>query len=383
MSNSFNYDDMRPYYDNEVNEVLQRVIADPLFMKLVNNIWPEMTLKEVKRKAELINSVKEFQMEFMHPAARVIINRSSELLTGSGFENLDKNQAYLFIANHRDIMLDSGILNMLLVENGFDSSEITIGDNLMTNQFISDFVRINKILTVSREGTGRELYDISRKLSAYIRYTITEKNVSVWIAQRNGRTKDGNDLTQTGLLKMLNISGTGTFAEKFSQLKIVPVSISYEYEPCDLLKVQESFLSDLNAQYVKAPGEDLNSIITGIMQPKGRIHLAIGKPIVNELQNFENISNENDKIKALTALVDKQIYADYKLWSVNYVAADMVTNSTTHSHQYTIQDKENFIKYINSQVNKINGDKETLFNLFVAMYANPVKNKVLEVSKVE
>ena len=383
MSNSFNYDDMRPYYDNEVNEVLQRVIADPLFMKLVNNIWPEMTLKEVKRKAELINSVKEFQMEFMHPAARVIINRSSELLTGSGFENLDKNQAYLFIANHRDIMLDSGILNMLLVENGFDSSEITIGDNLMTNQFISDFVRINKILTVSREGTGRELYDISRKLSAYIRYTITEKNVSVWIAQRNGRTKDGNDLTQTGLLKMLNISGTGTFAEKFSQLKIVPVSISYEYEPCDLLKVQESFLSDLNAQYVKAPGEDLNSIITGIMQPKGRIHLAIGKPIVNELQNFENISNENDKIKALTALVDKQIYADYKLWPINYVAADMVTNSTIHSHQYTIQDKENFIKYINSQVNKINGEKETLFNLFVAMYANPVKNKVLEVSKVE
>ncbi len=372
MSEIVNFDDMRPYYDNESYEVLQRIIKDPIFMKLVNNLWPAMTYEEVKAKAEKVNTAMGFQVEFMHPGIRTIVARSSDGLTCNGFEHLDKNESYLYVANHRDILLDSAILQILLVEHGFATSEITFGNNLMDKGFITDFGRLNRMFTVLREGTGRELYDISRKLSAYIRHTIVDKKVSVWIAQRNGRTKDGNDQTQTGLLKMLNISGKGTFAENFSQLKIVPLTISYEYEPCDVLKVQESYLSSLHTKYIKAEGEDLNSIITGIIQPKGRIHMAVGTPIINELQEIDNSITENEKIKILTSLVDKQIYSDYKLWAVNYIAADILNNSNKYSNHYTAVEKENFINYVNSKTATIEGDQDSLFNLFIKMYANPV-----------
>ncbi|MGZ4118845.1 MAG: 1-acyl-sn-glycerol-3-phosphate acyltransferase, partial [Bacteroidia bacterium] len=279
MSENYNFDDIRPYYDHEAREVMQRIKNDPMFMQLVKHIWPGMTRQEAFAKADKVNDNMAFQLEFMHQAIRVIVERSSTGLTCSGFENVDPDKAYLYIANHRDILLDSAILQILLVEHGFKTSEITFGNNLMQGNFITDFGKLNRMFTVLREGNSRELYEISQKLSAYIRHTIVDKNVSVWIAQRNGRTKDGNDITQTGLIKMLNMSGGKNFSESIRQLQIVPLSISYEYEPCDDLKVQELYLSSLHSKYVKAPGEDLNSIITGIMQPKGRIHMTVGKPI--------------------------------------------------------------------------------------------------------
>jgi hypothetical protein len=374
MNDIFNFDDMRPYYDNESYDVLQRIIKDPIFMKLVTNLWAGMTFEEVKAKAEKVNTAMGFQVEFMHPAIRTIVARSSDGLMCRGFEHLDKNESYLFVANHRDILLDSAILQILLVENGFATSEITFGNNLMDKGFITDFGRLNRMFTVLREGTGRELYDISRKLSAYIRHTIVDKKVSVWIAQRNGRTKDGNDQTQTGLLKMLNISGKGTFTDNFSQLKIVPLTISYEYEPCDVLKIQELYLSSLHTKYIKAEGEDLNSIITGIIQPKGRIHLSVGTPIIKELQQIDNSISENEKIKILTSLVDNQIYNDYKLWAVNYIAADILNNSSQYVNHYTSEEKKNFIDYINTKIATIEGEQDSLFNLFIKMYANPLSH---------
>ena len=182
-----NFEDIRPYYDHETFDVLQKMIKDPLFMKLANHLWPTMTYEEVVKKAAKVNTAMGFQLEFMHPAIRTIVSRSSTGLTCSGFEKLDRNTAYLFVANHRDILLDSAILQILLVENGFQTSEITFGNNLMEAGFITDFGRINRMFTVQREGTSRELYDISKRLSSYIRHTITDKKVSVWIAQRNGQ----------------------------------------------------------------------------------------------------------------------------------------------------------------------------------------------------
>jgi hypothetical protein len=382
MSSILVYDDIRPYYDHEAYFVLQRIIKDPLFMKLISNLWPEMSLEEVLAKAEKVNTAMSFQIEFMHPAIRTIIGRSANGLTCNGFENLDKNHSYLFVANHRDILLDSAILQILLVEHGFDTSEITFGDNLMEKGFVTDFGKLNRMFTVLREGTGRELYDISKKLSSYIRHTITKKNISIWIAQRNGRAKDGNDQTQSGLLKMLNMSGEGSFSENFSQLRIVPVTISYEYEPCDTLKVQELYLSSLHTKYVKAQGEDLNSILTGILQPKGRIHLTVGTPIVNELQELEKTGNDNDKIKQLTALLDQQIYNNYKLWPANYISVDFLEKSTQYKDHYTPAEKQNFIDYINSRISKLKGEPEMLFNLFIKMYAAPLKNKLLQTAQV-
>ncbi len=377
MTENFNFDDIRPYYDNEARAVMRRLQNDPLFMKLVNHLWPTMTQEEAFAKADKVTSNMAFQLEFMHQAIRVIISRSSTGLTCSGFENLDPNSAYLYIANHRDILLDSAILQILLVEQGFQTSEITFGDNLMQGGFITDFGKLNRMFTVLREGNSRELYEISQKLSAYIRHTVSEKNVSVWIAQRNGRTKDGNDMTQTGLIKMLNMSGGKNFSESIRQLKIVPLSISYEYEPCDDLKVQESYLSSLHSKYVKAPGEDLNSILTGIMQPKGRIHMAVGKPIDHELLGLEKISNENEKIKQLVNIIDEQLFTNYKLWPVNYIANDIAHKSTEFSSYYTEEEKNNFINYIKQKTSKLKGDEQSLFNLFITMYSNPVKTKKL------
>lgn len=377
MSNTFNFEDIRPYYDNEARGVMRRLQHDPLFMKLVNHLWPTMTQEEAFAKADKVTSNMAFQLEFMHQAIRVIVSRSSTGLTCDGFENVDPKKAYLYIANHRDILLDSAILQILLVEHGFETSEITFGNNLMQGDFITDFGKLNRMFTVLREGNSRELYEISQKLSAYIRHTIVEKNVSVWIAQRNGRTKDGNDMTQTGLIKMLNMSGGKNFTESIQQLNIVPLSISYEYEPCDDLKVQELYLSSLHSKYVKAPGEDLNSILTGILQPKGRIHMSVGKPIHAELAEIEKISNENDKIKHLVNCIDEQLYANYKVWPVNYIACDISNESSEFSAHYTEKEKNEFIHYIKQKISKLKGEEQSLFNLFINMYANPVKAKKL------
>jgi len=372
----FNFDDIRPCYDHEVEAMLAKLVRDPLFMKLVNHLWPEMTFEEVLAKCENVRSGMDFQLAFMHDAIRKIIEMSSSGLSSSGFEQLDPKKSYLFVANHRDILLDAAILQVLLVEHGFATSEISFGSNLKEKGFITDFGKLNRMFTVMREGTNKELYEISRKLSAYVRHTIIDKNVSVWIAQRNGRTKDGSDFTQSGLLKMLNISGEKDFASNFEQLNIVPVSISYEYEPCDYLKTQELYLSNLHSKYVKSPGEDLNSIITGIQQFKGKIHMHLGPQVSREeLDTLNTFGNENDKIKAFATLIDQKIYQAFKCNPINYVAADLLENSTKRLTKYSSEEKQNFVKYMNDHIDKLKGERDALENLFLKIYATPVINK--------
>ena len=373
----FNFEDIRPYYNHEARESTLQLIEDPIFFKLVNYLWPKMSMKEVREQADKVFSNLDFQLQFMHAAIRTIVAETSTGLTSRGFEHLDNNESYLFIANHRDILLDSAILQILLVENNFSTSEITFGNNLMDKGFITEFGKLNRMFTVLREGTSKELYEISRKLSSYIRHTLVDKKTSVWIAQRNGRTKDGFDCTQTGLLKMLNISGTDNFKKNYAQLKIVPLTISYEYEPCDALKAEELYLSSLHTNYQKSQGEDLNSIITGIKQNKGRIHLTVGKPIINELHLCDNSNNDNERIKKLASLIDKQIYNDYKLWPVNYIAADLVDKSYKYADKYTDKEKELFMNYVSQSLANIGGDKESLRHQFLKIYSNPVSAKKL------
>lgn len=375
MDKNLNLAAMRPHSDHDAREVMQRMKNDPLFMQLVKYIWPDMTQEEAFEKADKVNKNMDFQLEFMHQAIRTILEWSSAGLSCSGFENLDPNKAYLFIANHRDILLDSAILQVLLVEQGFKTTEISFGDNLMQGGFFNDFGKLNRMFTVIREGNNRELYEMSLKLSTYIRNTVVEKNVSVWIAQRNGRTKDGSDFTQNGLIKMLNLSGGENFTESVKQLNIVPLSISYEYEPCDDLKVQETYLSSVHSKYLKAPGEDLNSIISGIKQQKGRIHMHAGMPIEKELIEIEKKKNENEKIKELAVVIDEQLYTNYHLWPLNYIASDIANESDEYRAFYTETERENFIAYIKQKTAKLQGDDLAIFNLFIAMYSNPLKSK--------
>lgn len=373
----FNFELLRPYYDNESDEVMKRIAQYDSYHKAMAYLWPEMSKEEVVEKALNTKSPYEFQTGYMSEAIWKIVNSTSAGLTWSGLEHLDSNKAYLYIANHRDILLDSAILQIILDKEEFETSEITFGSNLMDQGFITDFGRMNRMFTVKREGNVKELYDISRQLSAYIRHVILDKNTSVWIAQRNGRTKDGNDMTQTGLLKMLNLSGDADFKKSFSELNIVPLTISFEYEPCDHLKVQELYLSSLHTKYVKAPGEDLNSILTGIKQPKGKIHVAFGKPITaNDLVEIDKSINENEKIKLLASHIDKCIYQSYKLNPINYVAYDVLNKTNVFESNYTSVEKQSFLNYIDTKIKDMTGEADVLKNLFLTLYANPVINKL-------
>ncbi|AWV99178.1 1-acyl-sn-glycerol-3-phosphate acyltransferase [Arcticibacterium luteifluviistationis] len=371
----FDLKEMSPYTDKDVSSVLPKILNDPLFAMISKYLWPETPLDVQIAKSKHIDTVLGFQKEFMHSAIRTITDRSSDGLTYTGTENLDPDESYLFIANHRDILLDSAILQTILVENGFDTTEITFGNNLMKEGFITQLGKLNRMFTVEREGTARELYQISQRLSAYIRNSLEKKKASVWIAQRAGRTKDGDDLTQTGLLKMLNISGTGTFEEKMAQLKIVPLSISYEYEPCVDLKVQETYLSSLHAKYIKAPDEDLMSIASGVMENKGKIHLAFGKQILMEDLIFET-TKENEKIKLLAKQIDRQIYNNYQLCPVHYIAYDTLMGKETYKNEYSEAQKNDFMTYAEEKITTLEGDKDSLKSIFYALYANPLINQL-------
>ena len=372
----YNFESLRPYYDSESPEVMKRISNYEYYQQLMAYLNPNLSKEEAIEKAVNTKSPYEFQTHFMSNAIWTILKQSSSGLTWSGLENLDKNTAYLYIANHRDILLDSAILQIILDKEEFETSEITFGENLMQEGFITDFGKMNRMVAVKRDGTIKELYDTSKQLSAYIRHTILDKNVSMWIAQRNGRTKDGNDITQTGLVKMINLSGSKDFKQSISELNIVPITISYEYDPCDKLKVQELYLLDLQGTYVKAKNEDFNSILTGIKQPKGKIHVSFGTPILKELDEINKLNNENEKIKLLTNYIDKQIHQNYNLNPVNYIAYDILHQTNIYKTNYTESEKNDFINYTNDSISELVGEQDVLPNLFLKLNARPVKNKL-------
>ncbi|PLX01948.1 MAG: acyltransferase [Marinilabiliales bacterium] len=373
MTNRF--DDIRPYYDSEVKEAVQRVIADQNIYPVIQYLFPEKNPEEFKAFLSTFETVYDFQIKLMHKVIRKIVEKSAKELTYSGFENITPGESYLFIANHRDIMLDSSILQILLHENEHSTSEITFGSNLMKSQFIIDIGRLNKMFKVNREATGREILLASKELSAYMRYTIKEKKQAAWIAQRSGRTKDGNDRTEQGVIKMLSMSGSKDFVENFSELRIVPLTISYEYEPCDIQKVREMYISS-KQEYIKAPDEDLKSILAGITDYKGRIHFSVGEPIVDKLKEINNnAKGESEKHKQLVLEVDRQIHKDYKLWPNNYIAADTLREDSKYSDEYTETEKAAFLNYIDEKVSAVDiNDKAQITKMMLELYSWPVLN---------
>ncbi|MCK4662769.1 MAG: 1-acyl-sn-glycerol-3-phosphate acyltransferase [Bacteroidales bacterium] len=374
------FENIRPYNQKEVVSAMKRLIKEPDFFKVIRFILPEWSVDEIKAEAIGITSSFDFQKVFMYKTIKKIFKKSSAGFTYSGIENLQPNEAYLFIANHRDIFLDSTIFEMVLYENKIETSQITFGSNLMTSKLLIDIGKINKMFTVNRSGNKQKMYNNSVILSEYIRDTIVNKKESIWIAQRNGRTKNGYDITQTGLLKMIDISGKKDYIENFRMLNILPVSISYEYESCDIQKVREVYMSK-DSVYVKEPDEDIKSIISGVVENKGRIHLSFGKPISNELNSISKIKNNNTKIKLLANEIDKQIYSNYKLWKTNYIAADILKNDKIYSKYYTDIEKKNFIDYMNSKLNTLKGNYEEIKKIFLEIYANPVFNSKINETK--
>jgi hypothetical protein len=337
-------------------------------------LFPDKNPEDMRRLIASLKSVDEFQSKVMFSAIKKIVSDTSRTLSYAGLDKLKDNKKHLFISNHRDILLDSGIIQVIFHMNDIQTSEMAVGENLITDPFIEDVARSNKMIRVGRNKNARELYSSSLNLSEYIRKRISENGSSIWIAQRNGRTKDGVDLTEQGLLKMLEMSGSGDFVKDFDELSIIPVSISYEYEPCDLLKTKELYVSR-RKKYVKTPGEDLNSIITGIMQFKGNIHINFCQPVTyNELSNCAQLE-KNEKFKSLSEMIDNRIIDSYQLWRSNYIAYDLLFSRDKYADNYTAAEKNSFVSYLKYKLTDTDGNPKEMEEIFLSLYANPVLSK--------
>jgi hypothetical protein len=374
MFNEADFEDIRPYHDHEINPALKRIISEPAFNIILDFLFAGQDKNQIRQRLAETYSAYDFQHNFMHPLVYSIVGKTSKGLTCDGFEQLTPGTPYLFVANHRDIVLDSAILQVLLIDNSHPTSEITFGSNLMINQFIIDLGKVNRMFKVERGGSKIELLRNSQKLSAYMRYTITRKKNSIWIAQRPGRTKNGNDKTEVALLKMFNMSGHDNFKDSFQELNIVPLVISYEYEPCCAFKIKELLAISLHGTYQKKPDEDFQSIITGIISPKGRIHVSIGKPVNHYLDKIDEKDTINDKINSMAEMMDSEVYRHYKLWPSNYIAYDMAHDSHEYDGFYTSNEKDEFLKYKENEIRGIEGNSKAIEELFLGIYENPLIN---------
>ncbi len=373
--NTSEFDDIRPYYDAEISSAMSRIARSDVFPVLASWIFPGRDLEDVRRMVLSFKTIKEFQFGVMIPVNRQIIERSITELTFRGFEKLNPDMQYLFVSNHRDIMLDASLLQYLFAQRERDTTEITFGANLMTKGLITDIGKSNKMFRVERGGKLKDFYMSSRHLSDYIRYTLTDKKQSVWIAQRNGRTKDGDDHTDQGIIKMFCMSCPEDKIKALSQLHIVPVSISYEWESCDVMKAIELYESRLE-KYIKKPGEDLTSILTGIIQHKGRVNFTLGDEITeDDLIQYDSCTN-NDYHRLVAQLLDERINGAYKLYPNNYVAHDIRHGQTRFAAYYTPSDKMKFMKYMECLNDYDVDDIDILKDLFLGIYANPVSNKI-------
>ena len=367
------FDDIRPYFDSEIPAAMKRIAADDTFTILASYVFPNEDHETLRRMVREIKTVNEFQGKVMWYVNDMVEKRSITRLTVDGLDRLDSKTPYLYVSNHRDIMLDASLLQNKLYDAGFPTSQITFGANLMTGQLVIDIGRSNKMFRVERGGSPKEFYMSSVHLSDYIRHMITECGESVWIAQRNGRTKDGNDATDQGIIKMFGISGKGDKISALADLHIVPVSISYEWEPCDILKALELYQSR-QGKYIKKPGEDLNSVLTGITQQKGMVHISLGMPIVREdLEPLDSLTNIEYN-KAVSSLVDRSILSRYRLYPNNFIANDIRFGKSRYSSKYTPQQKEQFSKRLSLLEGYDVEEPDILKDIFLGIYSNPVDN---------
>jgi hypothetical protein len=370
---------MRPYNNSEVAAAVERISEDIYFPEIVKFIFPEKNVNEYAKEFKKIKTVEQFQSTVMVAALNKIHAETVNEFTYNGIERFANDLPCMQISNHRDIVLDAAQLQFILYCNDLNTSEITFGSNLMNPQIVVDIGKINRMFKIVRGGTARELFANSLKVSEYMRFTITEKMQSTWIAQRNGRTKDGIDKTEIGVLKMFAMSSKKNFVENLNDLNITPIALSYEYEPCDFLKAREIYISRRQT-YKKQPKEDLMSILYGIKQYKGNVHYTICEPISrSELERCATHS-PSERFKQLATLIDKRIYGGYKLFKTNYIAHDLRTCKSVFSDKYSPKEKEEFEDYMNTGLSKIEGDSEELRQIFLGIYANPVDAKKTFVS---
>ncbi|UOK43390.1 MULTISPECIES: 1-acyl-sn-glycerol-3-phosphate acyltransferase [Flavobacterium] len=369
------FDSIRQFYDSEVNSAIQGIAHHPMMKALMSFTFPDVEESVWMEQLKRIHSIRDFQVNFIYQSIQRVLERSSDGLTTSGFEKLDPNTSYLFISNHRDIILDTSLLNVSLFDHGLVMTASAIGDNLVQKSFLLTLSKLNRNFLVKRGLPPRELLHSSKLMSEFMYHLLSKENRSVWIAQREGRTKDGNDATHQGVLKMLGMaSDEPNLMDFFKKIRVVPVSISYEYDPTDALKMPQIMAEANDETYIKEKNEDFITLISGIIGQKKRIHIHVGDILDKELDKIaaEN-DNNNKQIQALAQVIDDSILSTYKLWPTNFIAYDLLHNDNRFENQYTEKEKQLFERRLEM---RLGSEKDVLRESFLAMYANPVVNQL-------
>lgn len=373
------FDPIRPFEPEELPVVYDRILADKQFQQVLAYLYTDVPMEILEQKIRACKTNLEFQKAFCYPFLQRLVTTLS-LGLSMDTTNIDTRKRYTFISNHRDIVLDSAFLDKLLIDVGFSTTcEIAIGDNLLSADWIRDLVRINKSFTVERALHSVEMLRASKRMSEYIHFAVAEKNENVWIAQRQGRAKNSNDLTQPAILKMMVMGGEGSIIDRLKQLHIVPLSISYEYDPCDYLKAREYQLRRDIPYWKKTAEEDLESMLIGIKGFKGHIFYHCAPCIDDWLDTLDTDLPKNKLFDAIASHIDHEIHSSYKLYPINYVALDMIQNTKVYEEYYTQDDYEKFDSYLAGQIEKIdieNRDEQFLRTCLLTQYAYPAKNYI-------
>lgn len=378
--NIHDFDDIRPFLPEELPDVYERLLADPEFQGVLDYVFPDIPRQNLEALIRSSKTNLEFQLNVVYPMLQTLLSKAATSLTSNFAEDLgpDNGNSYTFVSNHRDIVLDSALLSVALHDAGRNTVEIAIGDNLLIRPWIRDLVRINKSFIVQRALTMRQMLLASAKMSKYMHFAINEKNENIWIAQREGRAKDSNDRTQESVLKMMSIGGD------LRNLNIVPLAITYEYDPCDYLKAQEFQLKRDNPEFKKSQQDDLDNMRTGIFGPKGKIHYHAAPCINDWLETLPADMPKADYFKVVAEHIDKEIHSHYHLYAGNYVAADLLCGTDDYSAHYTEEDRMRFEGYLAKKLSLItipNPDMDFLRERMLTMYANPVFNQIKAIAQ--
>ena len=373
------FDPIRPFEPDELPDVFDRLLQNEQFSSVLAYLYPDVPKEALAAKMHACKDNLDFQKTFCYGFLVQLLARLSK---GCDIDiaSLDTDSRYTFISNHRDIVLDSALLDKLLIDAGFNTTcEIAIGDNLLKLPWVKDLVRVNKSFIVERALSMREMLMASKRLSEYMHFVITEKNDNIWIAQREGRAKDSNDRTQEAILKMMVMGGEGSIIDRLKQLHLVPLAISYEYDPCDYLKAAELQARRDNPSWQKGPMDDVTSMQTGIMGYKGYIHYQCADCIDSYLDTIPADTPKTELFRLIADHIDRQIFAGYRLYPNNYVALDLLHGDSAHADHYTAEDKAQFEAYLKGQLDKIEmegKDDAYLREQMLKMYANPAINQM-------
>lgn len=373
------FDDIRPYNDAEFRAKIKEVVKEPGFEHAVRYVMPDVDYEAFCNKLISMQTQQQFQVEVMGPFLELLASKTTRGLSMDGDENYDPKQAYVYVTNHRDIVLDAGFLNLCFIRKGWPLTQVAIGNNLLIFEWITDLVKINRSFIVKRDVGVRQALEAAKHLSAYIHYIVGTVGESAWIAQREGRAKDSNDKTQESVIKMLALGGCGDVQQNLVALNILPIAISYEFDPNDYFKVREFLLKRRDPEFKKSKRDDLFSMEIGILKQKGHVHFHIGKPISKELA-AEKL-DRNASVKKACALIDEEIHRGYRLYPCNYIAYDELEGAPIHADKYTASDIDEFHAYIEKQLAKVDveditaDEEEFMHEMMLTMYANPLRNQ--------